>query len=223
MLKKFINPAAVIFILIAGGCAQQQDTSADRVYPYPFETAKIEFSLTGNMTGTRTTYIKGDKSANETHTVMKNGDQEEKIDIRLLEIGDSYYQIDLNAKTAVKTTNQLYDELKTLPKENRMDYLVRAATGNIAPGSIAPVVKNQKEIAGQKCSVYDIQTFGEVCIWSGIPLYSTIKVSEQNIENTTTATKIETGIDIPDSIFEIPADVKIQDTAASQDVSATQS
>jgi hypothetical protein len=216
MIKKFIYPAFALFVLVAGGCAQQPapvtSTASERVYPYPFETAKIEFSLTGSMEGTRTMYIKGDKESNETHTVQKNGDQEEKIDIKLLELGDLYYQIDLNAKTAIKTTNPLYNDLKNMPQENRMDFLVRAATGNVAAGSTAPLAKNEKEIAGQKCNVYDIQTYGEVCIWNGIPLYSTIKIPTQNIENTTTATKIETGIDVPDSVFTIPADVKIQDT-----------
>jgi outer membrane lipoprotein-sorting protein len=215
MHKKYLFLLLIISVMFAGCTAATTPTgtNAGKVYPYSFDTAKIDMTMTGSTEGTRTIYIKGDKIANEIHATQKNGDQPNKMDIRILELGEDYIQIDLNAKTAIKTKNTLYDEMEKIPADFRADYLIKQATGNQASGGTMPVKKEQKVVAGQTCDLYPMQTFGEVCLWNGIAIYTTIKIPDQNIENTTTADKIEINPDIQDSVFAVPADVKVQDAA----------
>jgi hypothetical protein len=206
MSKKYTYAFIAILVLLTAGCAQK----SGKVYPYPFETAKIEFKLAGSVNGERTMYIKGDNSVSETHVTEQVDTQEKAANLEFLILGDSYYQIDLDAKTAVKTANQLYTSMAKLPAEERMDYLIKSTSGVATEEAANTTPKSQKEIAGQKCDLYDIENFGEVCLWNGIAIYSTIKVPTEGVEYTTTATTIETGVQVPDSVFEIPADIKIQ-------------
>jgi hypothetical protein len=210
MPKKYLYIPFAFLILLAAGCAQNTAQVA-RVYPYPFDSAKIQYLVTGNSSGTRTLYIKGDQVADESHITYKNGNKTEQRDTTTLGLYENSISIDYNSKVASKTQNRLYENLKVLPEKDRTDYIIKLATGNSAPGAVMPIPKGQKEVAGQKCDLYDIQNnkqpIGEVCLWGGIPLYSNI--TDPNIGGTMTATTIGTNIDIPDSIFTIPTDIKI--------------
>lgn len=195
-----------VFVGVLNGCSNQQ-----KIYPYPFQSAKIEFEQSGNLKGIVTLSVKGDKSALETHVVKTAEDgKEEKIDSLYLTLGDSVYQVDLNNKTAVKSENVQYGQLKKLPPEKRMDYLIRTALSLPSTQNDSLIPKEQREIAGQKCDLYEIPAIGESCIWNGIIIYENSQIPEIDINNTITAKKIETNIDIPDSVFSLPEGVTVQ-------------
>lgn len=197
---------AIIFVGVLNGCGNQQ-----KVYPYPFQTAKIELEQSGNLKGKVTLYIKGDRTAQESHlTKTTEEGKEEKIDTLYLTLGDTVYQVDLNNQTAVKSENVQYNQLKKLPMEKRMDFLTRTALSLPSTQNDTLAPKEQRDIAGQKCDLYEIPTIGESCVWNGIIIYESSQIPEINIDNTITATKIELNTDIPDSIFALPEGVTVQ-------------
>lgn len=193
---------AAVFVI--AGCSQAEE----KIYPYSFNSVKIEFALSGNMEGTKTLYITGNKSVIETHAVRK-GETAENIDTLYIDNGASVYTVDLNTKKAVSSGNPVYDALKKLAPGKRMDYLVNLATGN-SLSAPSPKPSGQKTVAGQTCDLYDLEGLGQTCIWNGIGLYTSIKIPEAGIDNSAAATKIELNISVPDSKFELPSDVKVQ-------------
>ncbi len=205
MLKKSLLLVIAAALFIAAGCSQKPE----KIYPYSFDSAKIEFALTGNMEGTKTLYIKGDKMLIETHAVRKGDDgEEEKVDSLYIDTGATVYQVDLNTKTAVSAGNSIYDTLKNMPLEKRKEYLVKVGTGAIVDESI-PRPTGQKEIAGKKCDLYDVQGLGQTCLWDGLSLYTSIKIPDAGIDNTSEAVSIEINAAIADSHFELPSDVQL--------------
>jgi hypothetical protein len=217
MSKKLFLILFVSTLVIAGCEAKQATTEAEQgVYGFPFNTAKIEYTLTGSAEGTRTLYIKGDKIANQVNVSEKSGEKEIKRNIKTLELGSEYITINLDDKTAVKTANYAYNELKKLPADARQSQLIKLATGNAYPGATMPVKEGQKNIAGQTCDLYKMSTFGTVCLWNGLPINSEIKIESEKVESVSTATKIELNVDIPDNVFQIPTDVKVQEPATQQ-------
>lgn len=151
----------------------------------------------------------------ETHAVHQAESGEQKIDTLYLENGPEVYQADLNAKTGTKSKNPIYQQLKNLSSEKRMEFLTKVAIG-IDNATPLPKPKEQKDIAGQKCDLYNIQGISDLCIWNGIPIYENILFPEAGIDLVVTATKIELDADIPDSKFALPADLKIKDSSSQQ-------
>lgn len=186
------------------GCAGQQ---AGKVYPYAFESAQVEYQLEGNISGTITAMYKDGKSSHETNAVDSSA-PEAPIRTKLIDTGEYLYQIDLNTNIGQKAKNPIYEQLKALPEEERMDFMIKLAVGVSPQGEVPPKV-GEKAVAGETCDVYNVVNFGETCLWNGIPLYSSMSIPEAGIENTNTATSIQVNTDIPDSAFEVPEDVTI--------------
>ncbi len=202
-VKKVIVIAIFASVIIAG-CATGTD---QKVNPYPFNTAKIEYELSGNIEGTQTVYIKGDLTARETQGVKNTEKGEKETHDLYLEIGDSRYEIDLNTKEGIKTMNPLYNELRNLKQNEKNDFLLKIATGAAETEGL-PTSTGQEKFAGKTCNMYDISDIGEICIWNSIPLYY------KRNQNVTTAVSVETDIDIDDAVFAVPADVTITDSAS---------
>ncbi|HLG25799.1 MAG TPA: hypothetical protein VI588_03350 [Candidatus Gracilibacteria bacterium] len=200
-MRRYITGSAIALSLAALMSACQL---AEKIYPYPFETAKIEFALNGNMQGSTSVSIKGDKSVHETHGVSTIAGTEEKIDTLIIDAGDFIYTINLNTKEGSKAPNTLTRQLREIPKEERLKFLTRIATGMNGAGTSELVPVSTKTVAGQVCEVYTIEVFGEVCLWNGIPLASNVSIPEVSLENSTEATSIELNGTIPDSVFEVP-------------------
>ena len=211
-LSTWIIPAILVSILLSG-CAAPEE----KVYPYPFDTAKIEYKLSGTMEGVTTVHIKDDNSTHETHVVRKlPEDAQENMDILVIDKKDQLYEIDLNKKTGIKSINPIYTQLKEKPMEDRLDYLVKLATSKIE--GEAPASKGKKQYAGQECDMYEMMEIGEICIWNGIPLYSSITIPGSEVTNSMTAEKIELNINIPDSTFNIPEGITITDLASQETI-----
>lgn len=198
-----------VISLIIGGCA----TVDDKVNPYSFDTAKIEYTLEGNLVGTQTVQIKGDMASHRTVAVKTVGTESEEIDLLYIEAGPYRYEINMKAKTGTKSKNPIYDEMSRMEKSKKTDFLTRIATftDEVSP---TPSPVGEKEIAGQTCQMYEIKNLGEICLWNGIPLYSKLSLANGEIENVMTATSVQLGITVEDSEFGIPADVTVEEPAA---------
>lgn len=199
-------------VILLSGCANKQTT---KIYPYPFDSAKITFTLEGTAKGTSVFYMKGDKSVRETHVVTKGDQGEEKKDEMFIDMGETIYQIDLNKKTGLSTKNPIYEALKKLTPDKRMDFLKRLAVG-VDPEDTTqnPQVLREETVAGQKCQVYAVQGVGEICLWNNIILKVNINVPEQNVNSQIVATSLDLNLEVPDSQFNVPTGIEVKDLDA---------
>lgn len=195
-----------ILSLTLAGCSSQSKT--EKVYPFPFDTAQIEFQMKGDQEGTAIQYIKGDKIATETHAKTKAG----KIDQLLMTLEGDMYQIDLNQKKGTLVDNSIYQKLKDMSAEKRMEEIKNSFL-NTGTGDKKFEKKGEKEIAGQKCELYE-NSGAEVCLWNGISIYAGIKIPAANIDFSVEASKIELNKSIPDEKFKIPEGIEIDDQRA---------
>ena len=69
--------------------------------------------------------------------------------------------------------------------------------------------KEEKEYAGQKCKLYEMEGVGETCLWNGIPLYYSVLVPQSRINSSSTATSVELDTEISDTEFELPPGISI--------------
>jgi hypothetical protein len=201
MLIKNTLIAPLMFIVLFAACA----TGEEKVFPYSFNTAKIEYKIQGDINGTMTAYIKGDNSAKK---LSGTGANNEPLSTLTIELSETIYYVDLTKNEGSSTVNPIYDDLKTLNKNEKKERLISFATNTYNSGK-KPEKISTRTYAGKKCDVYSLNGAGEICLWEGIPLYSTVKM--MNIERTIEATNVETGIELADSNFQLPEGVSIQD------------
>jgi len=205
-MKIIIISGTLAFLVLAGCQAARQE---EKLYPYPYDTAKITYEIKGSVEGSKTTFLKGNKSSVEIHQSRKTSGAVENLDSLIIDAGEFIYQVDLDTKTGTINKNPVYQELKKIAAAQRQEFLEKLATGTVGENNTKPNPKEQKEIAGQKCDLYAIEGFGEVCLWYGIPVYSRVEISGVSI--TETATRIETNIEIADQKFILPDGIKMQD------------
>lgn len=219
--KHFFTLALPTLLLVFSGCVTTPaddttpgaDTTAT-VRPHSFNTAKIVYDLQGSMTGTTTVVLSGDRGVHETHAKVTRTEPDgttstEQVDTLIIDEGPTIYKIDLNTKKGQKIKNEVYAELSGMTQnEEKLIYLARLATSSRDP---QPDPIKTANYAGYECDLYATSNGGEVCLWSGIPLYSTLEVPSQNISNTMEAISVELNGDIPNSIFDVPSDIEFTD------------
>ena len=201
ILKK---PGAAITLILTFafyGCATLAETGQS-IIPYPFKTAKIEYNITGNLEGTTTVKIKGNNVSHE--TIVTGNSEESMVHSMLIETESKLYQINLIEKTGNSSDNPVFKQVEQLPQNRRMDYMSKLATGLSGEDTAANPPIGQKKVAGETCDLYQIRGLGEICLWNSIPLYSMVEIPDKNIKSTTTASSIQTNVEIPDSDFAVP-------------------
>lgn len=195
-MKKIILAALICATTIGAGC----NMAEEKIYPYPFNSARIEYSTTGSDKPTTIVTIKGDKQLFQTSGTQKT--------LMIID-KDQISYINLDEKAGTTSNNQTYNELKKLPKEQRMSYLLGTSLGlkETKDGQSLPTAASQKQIAGQTCDFYENGPVGAICLWNGLPLEITPAAPGLGI----VATKIEVDTDIPDSTFQVPQGVELKD------------
>lgn len=206
----FLLTLFLIIGITISGCS----TNEQKVYPYEFESLKVTYELTGDVTGQNIFYVKGDRHKREMDTVMKIGDFEKKNHTVFIDDKDMFYVIDLNEKTGVIMENPAYQKVQSLPQDKKIEYLNLISLG-ISPDAEdqeakekALEVKEEKEILGKKCQVY-VFADGEICLWNTVPLW--FSLDQQGVKYVSEAKTLEENIEIPDETFAIPEDIKIED------------
>ncbi len=213
-MKKFLIPFVAGSFLVISGCAQNTNS----IYQYPFNTAKISYTISGTTEGTSTVTIKGDKSVREAHIIFHKPTGDEKQDNLYIDDGQYVYSVDLDKKQAAETPNPLYDILMKVDPSQRQDFLKKIAVGE-DPNNAATQQLQQLgtlTVAGQQCQMYDTGGFGQVCLWNGIPLKTSISIPDLGLNNSTVATSVQTDIDVPDSAFDVPAGIPVQKAGVDQ-------
>lgn len=184
--------------LLFAGCGNSSYPSELSVYP--FNTAVIQYELSGNSEGDQSLFIRGDERAVSTFIVTP-GREGRSLELYL---GSTKYIADLDKMTAVKAPNTSYTEMLELNPEEQEAYLIKKSLGLKETADLPePII--QSEIAGYECDIYEIPNVGSACIWNGIVLQKEVTLA--GITNKTTAVNISVDVDIPAERFELPDNV----------------
>lgn len=217
-MKKLLTPFLIGFVLVISGCATNNS-----VYQYPFQTAKIEYAISGTTEGKSTILIKGDKSVRESHVIFHKASGDENQDNLFIDDGRYVTSVDLNKKVATMTVNPLYSVLIKVDPSQRQELLKKFAVGLSPESSATQEIKplSTQTVAGQSCDVYDTGGFGQLCLWYGVLLKTSISIPDLGLTNNTVATSVQTDIDIPDSSFEVPAGITVQKVGIDEQASGS--
>jgi hypothetical protein len=218
---KTINGFLLIFFVLLISCSKETkqpeetkstttpQTTVEQNKRYQIESGIITYDMTNNMIGGKMTQILyfddwGLKEARETITEMSMMGQTIKTHKIDLAKEGYYYNLDLDKKTGTKFKRTLpagseYDVSK-FSQEMMKDYNIK--------------MLGKEDVAGKTCekSSMDYSKMnmkGTVWNWQGITLKSDIDMGKINVK--TIATKVDENASVPPSIFEVPADVQIQD------------
>lgn len=195
-MKKFIIPFALL-VLVLTGCTPDYP---NELAVYDFDTALVQYELSGQTEGDATLYMRGDQKALY-KSVRVLDTEKNTLD---LELGDKAYAVDMDKATASELPNTDYETLKGLSAEDQNKYLVKKALG-IKNSAEDPQVATTKSIAGQECDLYIVANIGTACIWNGIVLEKEVNIA--GVTNQMVATRVETNVKIQPEKFEIPANI----------------
>ncbi len=201
-MKKIIS--FIGFLTLAGatllfvGC--DGESYPNKLSVYPFETAVIQYELSGNTEGDQSLFIRGDEKA--VSTFVTTPDKESRT--FELYLGSTKYIANLDKMTAVKAPNTQYTDMLELDPEEQEAYLIKKSLGLKESAELPePVITST--VAGHECEVYEIPNVGSACIWNGIVLQKEVTLA--GITNKATAVNVSVDVDIPSERFELPAGV----------------
>lgn len=200
-MKKIATIILIVSIVILSGCS----STGTKVVPYSFNSAKIEYKISGDINGNMTVYIKGDHSVNKVSAV--NATDDNPANTLTIDLGSTIYFVDLVKKEGYSSPNYIYEDLKGLSQKEKVERLVAYATNTYNSQEKAEKM-GQKEYAGKKCDLYTISG-GEICLWEGVPLYSSVTID--SVARSIEATSVQTDVEVADSEFTLPEGISIQD------------
>jgi hypothetical protein len=196
-MKKLAIILVLVGLFALTGCA---DSYPQKLSVYSFDTAIIQYHISGISEGDETVYIRGDQKA--THRYVLNPDGEENT--LQIDLGSERYHADLNKMTAVKVENDDYGKLLAMSKEDQEKHLIRKELG-LKESVEVPDPETTSVIAGQVCDVYEIPNLGTACIWDGIVLKK--EISMFGAVSSKVAVSVDTNVEISKDNFELPAGV----------------
>ncbi len=186
-----------IFLILSSNIFAQEKY----VKLFPFKSAIIEYKYEASFKGTHVKYIDdwGYKQADYIKKELNFGGNSDKEYETIILIGNKAYTIDHQENTVAVGRNSTYNYY--LLNQNRSctdisDALLKSANGYKLTGT--------KEFLGKECKVWKAGKATQLT-WKGIMLKSEINFITMMVEK---ATKIKIDVDIPESKFEIPQDVK---------------
>ena len=209
------------------------------IIKYPFKSAVIHYegkSIYGHNVaaeGTETVFIKGDMLTKEKNIVVTNRDGT-KDNVKIVRIfGLEYvYTIDFNKKTGTRIDNSkkygvaAYDNLAEDEKKAFLGRMKRRGAVSIDLLGLGKKIGTDT-ILGRKCDVYllgdgaeknekNVSTQGNVnssytktWVWKEAKIPLKVVSTAAGLSSVLTATKIEENVNIPDTVFEVPDDIKI--------------
>ncbi|MBN2820745.1 MAG: hypothetical protein JXP36_17355 [Bacteroidales bacterium] len=175
----------------------------EKIKPYKFKTAIVEYIYSGNTSGTQTLYIDehGWNQCEVTNTVMKSFGQKTETNEIKLTLGLEIYQWTPGQKTGTQMHNSMLEELMNNPDFDLLEYskelmeqLGFEKTGN-------------ETVDGRNCDVW--KGMGStIWIWKDIAVKTEVKVLGQ--KTTWTATSIQFDVPIDASRFKVPGNISFQ-------------
>ena len=174
---------------------------------YTMKSAIVEYTMTGNQTGTETLYFEDYGKKEGRHTQSTTSFMGFKQSTESINIIDGEWAYNYDPKTNIATRMNWKEMSEQLAKNaaSLRDY------GQEMLESLGGTKAGTKEIAGKTCEVWDLPKIAsQSCIYKGsLPLES--RVSIAGMEIVTTATRIDENVAIPKDKLTLPKDAKIED------------
>jgi len=173
------------------------------IKPYKFKTAIVEYTYSGNTTGTQTLYI-GEHGWNQcevTNTVMKSFGQKNVTDEIKLTLGLEIYQWTPGQNTGTLMHNSMLEELIKDPDFDIKDFSKQLMK------QLGFEKKGNEVVDGRDCEVW--KGMGStIWIWKDIAVKTEVKVLGQ--KTVWTATSVQFDVPVPASKFEVPGNIQFQ-------------
>lgn len=178
---------------------------------YPFKSAVVEYTFSGDATGKMMQYIDhyGVREATEDNSTVTIMGQEQKNNTLTIFDQDTLYMIDLGKKEGTRMKNPNWDSMIQQFKGMTEDQKKNFAVSSIEMLTSQQGMKKSgtEDILGYSCDVYEGQGY-RFCYWNGVLLKMDADMGGMKVKML--ATKFEEDVDIPSSRFMPPEDVKMQ-------------
>ncbi len=207
---------ALILALIITNCGdntqkenQSPDTSKKSNFQkrYGVKSGIIEYDLSGIQEGTKTLYFDdwGMRQAEYTRSVISVNGYTKAINLVNIIDGEYQYTINMDQKTGTKTRNPIIKEMEELKYEKGFNEFGEQMILKMGAEKIG-----SDSFLGKDCDVYEIKSSNtKLWVWKWIILKSEIKSGRIDIG--TTATKIQTDVQIPSAKFALPEKVVLNE------------
>ncbi len=200
-----MKPIKILLAIVICGLGFAQTAAfgqkSNTVFYYPVKSACIEYALTGSITGTETWYMdnSGKLSARYSETTEKSfGSTTKKSQVVILK--DSVlYTIDLLNKTGIRQTFHI--------DQKDMDKWAKSAEQGWTDMGFKKT--GEEVIQDKKCDIWEGAST-RISVWQNFALKT---VYDLFGKYTSEARKIEVNVPVDKSKFEIPADIKVEDSA----------
>ncbi|MDV7186665.1 hypothetical protein R3X25_05175 [Lutibacter sp. TH_r2] len=200
---KNLNLLAIVLLLALTSCSESKKSEKSSYKKYPFKSAVIEYTVSGNSTGTKTTYIAdyGYKQAelSEITTNIMGMKSTEKKDV--ITIGSNINTIDHQTKKVITTNNPFAEKYAENVGE---DYI---KTGEDVLIALGFKKSGTESVLGKECTIW--KGMNTIWTWKGLVLKSETNIMGMTVAET--ATSIKTDINVPSSKFEIPSNYSVQE------------
>jgi hypothetical protein len=192
------NTLIVIALLFAFASFAQQGN----YNKYPFKTAIVEYKISGNTNGTKTTYIDqhGLKEASYTQSKTKMMGMETIENTASILIADKVYSIDFEKNTATTLKNPYLEMFANADG----DYI---KLGEQALTSLGYRKTGQGTVLGKSCDIWE--GMNKAWVWKGLMLKVETKLMGMAFTEEATSVKID--VSVPASKFDIPDNIKVQE------------
>ncbi|MFA5816916.1 MAG: hypothetical protein WC865_15005 [Bacteroidales bacterium] len=197
---------AKIFILASAFCglflAQSASfgQKAKSVYYYPVKSAYVESVYSGSTTGTETFYMdnNGKVSARYSELTTKSLGSTTKTNQIVIQKDSVFYSIDMDKKTGVKQT--IHIDPKDAEKWTKTAEEVWTDMGFKKTG--------EEVLLGKKCDIWEGMS-SKVWVWQNFALKTEMNLFGKSVIE---AKKIDIGLSIDKSKFEIPAGITMTES-----------
>jgi len=224
MKRSFFEQVAVsVVFFLAAYSANAKNSSLD--IQLPFKTAVIHYDVSGSQKGTEILYIRD--SGNERVKITRSEGKMMfvKTSTNTVEIitRDSIVQIDMDKKSAVKTTNPqkfMQQEIGKLSKKERAIVMknLEQLGMSMATQMGGQVKKNGGKHLGYTCDLVTVMG-STSCQMSGTPIMLKTNMSMMGVKMNTVANRVDKNKSIPASLFNVPKGVAVEYNKQADDMS----
>ncbi len=209
--------ALTILVTFASTLAAQQNPF--RPSGGSVKSAIVQYSLTGDETGTEELAFTADRRATRMNTTTRVLGKDVKVNRLEVDTRDSSYRVDLEKKEGYRTPSLVpvmadeYDKLSAAEKQRfqaNMRELASVFTQAFGAGALsgAAEVKGRETVAGQACEVHQVGNF-TVCLLVGAPEVPLRLQGELFcVRVNKVATSVALNTSVPGDRFAVPADIK---------------
>ncbi len=188
--KYVVQLCALNAFLFLSGCVGGEK------WVFPFETAMVEYDISGDFTGRERLYIDGDMEARESVTITVFDGEVYSTKSRIVNRDGQQYYFYEGVKADGTKENEHYEVMKAMNFEDRRDYYLRQV---LLQGAVFNRV-GKDTVLERECDVYKV-SFGEVCVWDNLILKQ--KVDLMGVKTEMIARDLRLDKYVEESVFEV--------------------